>query len=203
MPNNVERGRFAMLGSMLSKIRKEKHMTKVELAKQTGINIGHLTHIEKGERNPSHKALKSITHALSVPYQTLSHLYDKPITEDDVRCKMIDHLTYNKILAVDSYSHFIECPANVPNSSIALKILDDTMEPYFVKGTYGFLELNVPLQNKDVGLFLYNGRFFIRRFIIRKDKLVLRADNKNYQDIDLTENDKFTIIGRLTNGNKS
>ena len=53
-----------MLGSMISKIRKEQHMTKVELSKKTGINIGHITHIEKGERNPSHKALKNICKAL-------------------------------------------------------------------------------------------------------------------------------------------
>ncbi len=191
-----------MLGSMLSKIRKEKKMTKMALAKKTDINIGHLTHIEKGERNPSHKALRSITNALGVPYQIISHLYDKNITEDDERCKMINHLSYNKVLAVDSYSQFIDCPANVPNTSVALKIEDDSMVPYFEKGSYGFLELNVPLRNKDVGLFLYNGRFFVRRFIIRKDKLVLRADNKNYNDIDLTEDDNFTIIGRLFNGNK-
>ncbi len=191
-----------MLGSMLSKIRKEKHMTKVELAKKTDINIGHLTHIEKGERNPSHKALKSITNALDVPYQTLTHLYDKPITEDDTRCKMIEHLSYNKVLAIDSYSNFIDCPSNVPNTSVALKIEDDSMQPYFEKGAYGFLELNVPLRNKDVGLFQYNGRFLVRRFIIRKDKLVLRADNKNYDDIDLTEDSHFIIIGRLLNSDK-
>lgn len=47
-----------MIGDMIAKVRKEKGMTKTELAKITGINIGHLTHIEKGERNPSHKALK-------------------------------------------------------------------------------------------------------------------------------------------------
>ena len=44
-----------MIGDMIGKIRKEKGMTKTELAKLTGINIGHLTHIEKGERNPSIK----------------------------------------------------------------------------------------------------------------------------------------------------
>lgn len=191
-----------MLGSMISKIRKEKHMTKVELAKRTNINIGHLTHIEKGERNPSHKALRSITKALEVPYQILSHLYDKPITEEDKRCKTINHLSYNKVLAVDSYSNFIECPANVPNTSIALKIKDDTMEPYLLKNSYGFLELNVPLATKDVGLFEYNGELLVRRFIIRKDKLVLRADNKNYNDIDLSEDDNFTIIGKVVNPDK-
>ena len=78
-----------MLGSMISKIRKEQQMTKVELSKRTGINIGHITHIEKGEINPSHKALKSITTALNVPYQIITHLYDKVVTEDDKRCEMI------------------------------------------------------------------------------------------------------------------
>ena len=186
-----------MLGNMISKIRKEKHMTKVELSKRTEINIGHLTHIEKSERNPSHKALRSITKALGIPYQILSHLYDKTVTEDDERCNMINHLSYNKVLAIDSYSNFIECPATASNASIALKVNDDTMEPILLKNTYAFLEINVPLKSKEIGLFKYNGELLIRRFIIRKDKLVLRADNKDYSDISLSEDDDFTIIGRI------
>lgn len=186
-----------MLGSMLSKIRKEKHMTKVELSQKTGINIGHLTHIEKGERNPSHKALRLLTSALEVPYQILSHLYDKPITEDSERCHMIDHLSYHKVLAIDSYSNFIECPSTASNASVALKIQDDAMEPNFKKGSYAFLELNVPLNNKDIGLFEYNGELMVRQFMICKDKLILRADNKKYEDINLTEKDSFMIIGKV------
>ena len=191
-----------MLGSMISKIRKEQHMTKVELAKRTGINIGHITHIEKGERNPSHKALKGITTALNVPYQIITHLYDKVVTEDDKRCEMINHLSFNKVLAIDSYSNFIDCPSSAANASVALKIQDDVMDPTFKKGTYAFLELNVPLKNKDIGLFEYNGEFLIRKFIIRKDSLVLRAENKKYDDIILSEDDDFTIIGRIININK-
>lgn len=189
-----------MLGSMISKIRKEQHMTKVELAKRTGINIGHITHIEKGERHPSHKALMNIAKALDVPYQTLTHLYDERITEDTIRCDMINHLSYNKVLSIDSYSQFIDCPSHCSNASVALKIQDDVMEPYLKKGSYGFLELNVPLKHKDVGLFEYHGDLFVRRFIIRKDKLVLRADNKAYSDIDLSEEDDFIMIGRIKNG---
>lgn len=191
-----------MLGSMISKIRKEQHMTKVELSKRTGINIGHITHIEKGERNPSHKSLKNITNALNVPYQIISYLYDKVITEDDKRCNMINHLSFNKVLAIDNYSNFIDCPSKAANASIALKINDDIMEPYFINGDYAFLEINVPLKNKDVGLFEYNGNLLIRRFIIRKDSLVLRADNKKYSDILLSEDSNFTIIGKLINPNK-
>ena len=71
-----------MIGDMIAKVRTEKGMTKTELARLTGINIGHLTHIEKGERNPSHKALKNICNALNVPYQQLMYTYDKQINEE-------------------------------------------------------------------------------------------------------------------------
>lgn len=169
----------------------------MELSKRTGINVGHITHIEKGERNPSHKTLRLITKAIGLPYAILTSLYDKNITEDDIRCKMINHLSYNKVLAIDSFSQFIECPANIPDASVAVKIQDDVMEPLLKKDSYAFMELNVPLANKDIGLFKYNDKIFIRRFIIRKDKLVLRAENKNYEDIDLTENSDFTIIGKI------
>lgn len=186
-----------MLGSMISKIRKEKHITKVELSKRTGINIGHLTHIEKGERNPSHKALGNICKALEVPYQTLMYLYDKKINEEYERYKILNHLSYNKIPAIDSISNFIECPYDKSKASIAIKVIDDVMEPSLKKDSYCFVELNVPLDNKDIGLFKYNGNFIIRKFIIRKDKLVLRANNKKYEDIDLSEEDNFTIIGKI------
>ena len=113
---------------------------------------------------------------------------------------MVNHLSYNKVLAIDSYSNFIECPADIPYASVAIKIQDDTMEPKFPKDSYAFLELNVPLANKDYGLFKYQDKIFVRRFIIRKDKLALRAENnKKYPDIEITENDNFTIIGKILN----
>lgn len=186
-----------MLGNMISKIRNDKNITKVELAKRTKINIGHLTHIEKGERNPSHKALRKICEALKVPYQNLMHMYDRVMTEDEIRYKLLDHVSYNKVVAVKSIDDFIECPYDIPRASMAFKITDDSMEPKLVKDSYAFLELNAPLINRDFGLFKYNGEMLVRRFIIRQDKLILRADNKNYPEIDLSEDDDFTIIGRV------
>ena len=86
-----------MIGNMISKIRREQGITKTELANQTNINIGHLTHIEKGERNPSHKALKSICSALDIPYQQLLYTYDKNLSDEQVEYGYIDHISYNKI----------------------------------------------------------------------------------------------------------
>ncbi len=190
-----------MIGDMIARIRKEKKISKTDLAKETNINIGHLTHIEKGERNPSHKALKSICKALDIPYQPLMYTYDKELSDDQEFYKAPYHISYNKVLAIDSIHDFIDCPSDFPSSAIAIKILDNAMEPKLPKDVYAFVELNSPLNNRDIGVFEYNGKILIRRFIVRRDKLVLRADNKDVEEISIYENDNFTIIGKILGTN--
>ena len=186
-----------MIGDMIAKARKEKKMTKTELSRLTDINIGHLTHIEKGERNPSHKALKNICKALDIPYQQLMYTYDKVINEDQENYNVISHISYNKLLAVDSVSGFIDCPSNVPSSAIALRVNDDSMAPTFAEGTYVFIEFNTPLNSKDYGLFSLNGDIIIRKFFTRNGKIILKDDNKKMHEISVKKNDEFYIIGKI------
>ena len=186
-----------MIGDMIAKIRKEKGMSKTELAKLTDINIGHLTHIEKGERNPSHKALKNICNALGVPYQQLMYTYDKQISESQDNYNIIDHISYNRVLAIDTIGGFIECPSSLPSSSIAIKIKDTSMEPNYKKNSYVFIEYNSPLNNKDVGLFSLNDKILIRRFSSKRGKITLKADNTELEDIVINDSDNFYIIGKV------
>ena len=144
-----------MIGDMISKVRKEKNMTKTELANLTDINIGHLTHIEKGERNPSHKALKNICQALDIPYQQLMYTYDKELNESQEKYNFIDHISPTKVLAIDNLNTFVDCPSTAPSASLAIKVFDDSMEPTLKKGDYVFIEYNSPLDNKEIGLFSY------------------------------------------------
>lgn len=186
-----------MIGDMIAKARKEKQMTKTELAKLTDINIGHLTHIEKGERNPSHKALKNICKALDIPYQQLMYTYDKTINEEQESYDVVQHISYDKIIAVDRISTFIDCPSNVPSSAIALKVNDNSMESTFKQDSYVYIEFNTPLNNKEYGLFSYNDKILIRKFITKKGKITLKADNRKYDDIQVNDNDTFYIIGKI------
>ena len=190
-----------MIGNMIARIRKEKKVSKTDLAKETNINIGHLTHIEKGERNPSHKALRSICKALEVPYQPLMYTYDKTLSDDQEFYNAPNHISYNKVLAIDSINSFMECPATLPSSALAVKILDTSMEPKLLKDSYAFIEFNSPLNNREIGVFEYDGKIYIRRFIVRRDKLVLRADNKEFEEISIYENDTFNIIGKVIGTN--
>lgn len=186
-----------MIGDMIAKIRKEKNMTKTELADLTGINIGHLTHIEKGERNPSHKALRNICKALDVPYQQLMYTYDKNLNEDQTKYGVVEHIAHNKVLAVDNLNSFIDCPATVPSASLAVKVPDDAMSNKFKKDDYVFIEFNTPLDNKDIGLFSVNNKIVIRKFYFKKGKFTLKAENKAFEDIVITDSDEFYMIGKV------
>ena len=186
-----------MIGDMIAKARKEKGMTKTELSRLTDINIGHLTHIEKGERNPSHKALKKICKALNIPYQQLMYTYDKTINEEQASYGVIEHISYNKIIAVDNITGFIDCPSNVPSSAIALKVKDNSMEKTFPKGSYVYVEFNSPLDNKDFGLFNYNNKIIMRKFYTKNGKITLKAENKDFDDIKVDDTSIFYIIGKI------
>ena len=152
-----------MLGDMIARIRKDKNMSKTELAEKTNINIGHLTHIEKGERSPSYKALKAICKALDVPYQPTLFTIDKNMDEVHKEYKLVNHISYQEVPAVN-IENFISCPASMASASMAIKINDDSMEPKLKKDSYAYLALNMPLENKDIGLFSYKGQLLIRRF---------------------------------------
>ena len=190
-----------MIGELISRICQKRNITKSELARRTNINVGHIAHIENEERNPSHRALKSICRALEIPYQPLMYTYDKVFNEEQRLNKMPEHISYNKILAVSSADSFMECPVDFPSACLALKVPDNSMAPRLEEGIYAFIEFNSPIEYKDIGVFEYDGKILIRRYIIRKDALVLRADNKDFDDITLTDNSAYNIIGKVLGTN--
>jgi len=188
-----------MIGNMISMIRKEKGITKTKLSELTGINIGHLTHIEKGERNPSHKALYSICQALDIPYNELLHTYDKTLTLEQQKNNYIKYISYDKIPAFSNLENYIECPATYANASFAYKVPDESMEPKFPKDSYVFIEKAGLLNNKDYGLFKVNDSYIIRKLLYRKNGIILRTENKELPDIIISDINEFSIIGKIYN----
>lgn len=186
-----------MIGDMLAKIRTEKGMTKTELARLTGINIGHLTHIEKGERNPSHKALRNICQALNIPYQQLMYTYDKQLNEDQETYNYVNNISYDRVLAVDNINSFINCPSSMPSASLAVKVNDSSLEPKYLKGDYVFIEFNSPLANGDIALLSLNNKILIKKYSNKEGKTVLSSIDKTIPKVTVTDEDEFYIIGKV------
>lgn len=186
-----------MINKMIAKARTDKSVTKLKLSKLTKMNIGYLSHLEKGERTPSHKSLKTICDALEIPYQPLMYTYDKTLTIQQEKYNAINYISYNKIPAVSTIEDFIDCPKNMPTATIAFKVQDDSMEPKFIKDSYVFIEQNTPLNNKDYGVFKLNDEIIIRKIIIRKNKILLREENENSLERLIKSDDDFYIIGKI------
>ena len=72
----------------------------------------------------------------------------------------------------------------------------------FAKGTYAYVEINSPLNHRDIGVIEYKNKIYIRRFIVRRDKLVLRPENNDYEEISIFEGDDFTIVGKVIGTDK-
>lgn len=190
-----------MIGRLIAKIRTDKNVTKTELARQTGINIGHLTHMEKEERNPSHKTLKLIADALDVPIQPLMYAYDRNLTEDQIDYLAVNHINYSSIPIVNSIIGYSACPKSVGKASFIMRSFDDSMEPKINESDFIYVELNAPLNSKDIGLFQYNNQLLIRKFIVRKNDLVLRAESDEIDDIIINKNTDFYILGKILGKN--
>lgn len=190
-----------MLSRLLAKIREDKKLSKATLASMADMDSGHLSHIEKGDRTPSHKALRKLCDSLDIPYQPIMYTYDKKITKTQLDYNIIDKICYDKIVAVNNVDCLVDCPQNMRNATLAVRISDDSMEPTLPSGSYAFVELNTPIEHEDIGLFEYNNKCFIRKFIIRKDCIILRALKKEFDDIKINNNKTFFILGKILNNN--
>ncbi len=186
-----------MIGRIIAHVRESKKMSKTELAKATKIDVGHITHIEKEERNPSHSALRAICDALKIPYEPMMHTYDKDLTEEQKSYNVEKHINYDLVPIFGSIEGFSKCPEGLFDTSFVFRAFDDTMSPRFEKGDYLYTSFNTPLDNKDIGLFLYEEKLIVRKFIVRKTDLVLRAESKDIKDIILTKDSDFYIVGKI------
>ena len=190
-----------MIGKLLARIRTDKGLTKTELSKLTGVNIGHLTHIEKEDRNPSFKTLKTICDGLDVPVQPLLYTLDRNLTDEQEEYSVINHINYDSIPIVNSIIGYSICPKNLGKSSFIMRSYDDSMSPKIEESDFVYIELNAPLNNKDIGLFQYQNQLLIRKFIIRKKDMVLRAESSDVEDIVVTKNSDFSILGKILGKN--
>lgn len=60
--------------------RLKSKMLLKDLAEKTGLSVGHLSHIEKGNKQPSKSAMESIAHSLG---RTVPDVFYAPLTETE------------------------------------------------------------------------------------------------------------------------
>ena len=129
------------------------------------------------------------------------HISDAKLTDEQKDYNAISHLKYDEIPIVSSISGYGKCPKDALNASLIMKANDNSMAPKIADTDFMYVELYVPLSNKDVGIFLCDGKVIVRKFIVRKNDIVLRAENSDFDDIVLQKDSDFYIIGKVLGKN--
>lgn len=62
---------FLQLGMRIRYLRKEKKMSQLDLALESGINRNYISDLEKGRRNPTISVLNKLAIALNIDLATL------------------------------------------------------------------------------------------------------------------------------------
>ena len=59
------------LGVRIKNVRKERHMSQLDLSLESGLNKNYISDLEKGRRNPTLKVLLKIAYALNIDLSIL------------------------------------------------------------------------------------------------------------------------------------
>ena len=72
---------YSVIGKRIQRIRKQKHLSRLQLSAMAGISPGHLGHIETGSKSPSVEILINIAFSLEVSVDELLADLDLPKRE--------------------------------------------------------------------------------------------------------------------------
>ena len=71
------------------------------------------------------------------------------------------------------------------------------MEPDYHDGDLVFIQTSVDLNDGVIGVFNYNGEAYIKQLVIDEDQAYLHSLNPAYQDMLITPDTDFRIIGEV------
>lgn len=132
----------------------------------------------------------------------LSHKYDKtePIllnTRKIKQFRLMASAGTGNFLDSDDYD-LIEVGDEVPlNADFGIKLSGDSMEPRYVNHQVVWVHQQSTLQNGEIGIFCINEHAYCKKLQNDAEGTFLISLNSKYEPIKVTDNDEFTIFGKV------
>ncbi len=197
-----------MIASKLKKRRKELNLSQKRLSDLSGISQSTISGIE-GNRNlkiPGADTLFQLAEVLEVDFE----YFFNPSVESRLCTKEDKYLDQDKVIDIipffsnesaflnyyqnDTRSEEYRCVSNHLNITLAMKIEDDTMYPFFLKDDSVFISKDQFVTNKEIGLYVYESKCYIRQYFELKDRVLLRPFNPNFPDMVLKDDEEKKLI---------
>lgn len=102
-----------------------------------------------------------------------------------------------QFLDSDDYE-LIEVGEDVPmNANFGVRICGDSMEPRFQDGQIVWVHQQQTIENGEIGIFLYNGDAYCKKFAANRDGAALVSLNTAYAPIQLLQSDELRVFGKV------
>ena len=100
---------------------------------------------------------------------------------------------------LDSDDHeLIDVGSEVPASaSFGVRISGDSMSPRFADGQIVWVQPQETIRQGEIGIFLYNGDAYCKKFGTENGQPVLISLNKAYSSLYINENSEFRVFGKV------
>jgi phage repressor protein C with HTH and peptisase S24 domain len=82
-------------------------------------------------------------------------------------------------------------------ADFGVTIHGDSMTPEICDGDVVWVKSEQNVENNDIGVFILNGDSLCKKKIVVGGKIYLRSLNEKYSDIEITEFDDLTVVGKV------
>lgn len=186
-----------MIGKVIREERMKRKITSKAFAETIGIDNGFLTHIEKGERNPSRTVLNKICKELDLSYDFMLSLLQNSLSDISADYDVTNYTPTNKVLYAENIS-LIDCPKLSDSVSFVTRMPDNSMEPSIEKDSLLHIKYTSFINSGDICIVVLNGKTLIRSFKSTKENIKLIPINSSYETIEIKPNtDSLDIIGKI------
>lgn len=100
-------------------------------------------------------------------------------------------------LVSDQAIEEVQCHKPVPVHDMAFKVVGDSMTPLFQDGEVIFTRKTPVIGHGQIGVFIVNGEAYVKKLFKTPHSVSLVSLNKDYPDIELTENDQIEVVGTV------
>lgn len=102
-----------------------------------------------------------------------------------------------QFLDSDHYD-MIEVGEEVPvSANFGVRISGDSMQPRFIDGQIVWVQQQQTIQNGEIGIFLYNGDAYCKKFKSDANGAALISLNNAYEPIHIAEADELRVFGKV------
>lgn len=193
------------LGQRIKDVRQQLGMNQEELAERCGISASTIRAIEQDRGNPTASYLLRIAGTLNVSIDWLLGM--SPVKNYDV-----DVIRSSETIPLFSLSNFrisklynwkgekdVDVLLRSGHENFAVRVENNSMFPDFSSGDIALVKIaESPDFDGQTCIISYDGQTLLRRFYAANGKIILKANNPEFKDIDITALDwktKGKIVG--------